>query len=116
MAQYKLYSTRGRWAGLLVDGYLYNEEGCWIGWVERDSLVYNVRGDYVGVLQRDFRVLRRRSTDTLHPARRLPPAQRPPIRVVMPATAPLAPMMSEPGTDTVDVFDERPELLPPVND
>lgn len=116
MAQFKLYTTRGRWAGMLVDGYLYNEEGYWIGWVERDSSVYNIHGDFVGVLQRDFRVLRKRSTDTLRPPRRLPPDRRPPIRIVLPATAPLAPLMSEPGTDTVDVLDERSELLPPAND
>lgn len=110
MTHYPLYTTRGAWAGLLLDGYLYNPQGEWIGWVERDGSVYSVVGEYVGQLARDFRVLRKRAVPDARRQRRQPPA-RPSERFPMPATVPLPPLMAELGFDTIDVLDEMPELL-----
>ncbi len=109
MAQTPLYTTRGHWAGMLVDHYLYNELGEWIGWVDEDCNVYSVSGAYVGVLSRDMRVLAKRAWDDIRP-RRTPPA-RPPVRITLPPHAPLAPMMSELNHDTVDVLEDMPERL-----
>jgi hypothetical protein len=110
MSTFFLYSTRGQWTGLLLDGYLYNPQGEWIGWVERDGQVYSVAGEYVGWLTRDFRVLRKRGLDAAPHLRRRPPA-RPPERVALPASVPLPPLFGETGFDTLDVFDEAPERL-----
>jgi len=107
---FPIYTTRGAWAGLLADGYLWNPQGEWIGWVERDGQVFSVAGEYVGWLSRDFRVLRKRAVDDAHRLRRTPPA-RPAGRLAVPATVPLPPLMAEIGFDTVDVLEEMPERL-----
>lgn len=111
MAAFPLYTSGGRWAGLLIDGYLYNTQGEWIGWVENDGTVFSVVGAYVGWLSRDFRVLRKRSLDdaTLL-TRRRPPAQRV-ARMRVPSTVPLPRLMAEIGFDTLDVFEDLPERL-----
>ncbi len=110
MTPYPLYTSRGAWAGLLQDGYLYNPQGEWIGWVERDASVYSVVGEYVGQLARDFRVLRKRALPEARRLRRQPP-ERPAGRLPVPATVPLPPLMAEIGFDTIDVLDEAPERL-----
>jgi hypothetical protein len=110
MPDFPLYTSRGVWVGMLIDGYLYNVQGEWIGWVEHDGSVYSVVGLYVGQLSRDFRVLRRRAQDEIAGLRRRPPAA-PPERVRLPATVPLPPLMAEIGFDTIDVLDEMPGLL-----
>ena len=113
MAQFPLYTTRGEWAGMLIDGYLYNTQGEWIGWVDKDSHVYSVDGEYVGWLSKDFRVLRKRSLGQVVPHRALP--ARPPLRVEVPTSIPLPPLMAELTYDTKDVFDEMPEKLSPLD-
>lgn len=110
MATFPLYTTRGEWAGLLLDGWLYSPQGEWIGWVERDGGVYSVVGEYVGTLTRDFRVLRPRSLTAAARLRRKPPA-RPAVKITPPASVPLAPLMAETGFETVDVLEEEPERL-----
>lgn len=110
MTCFPIYTTRGAWAGLLADGYLYNPQGEWIGWVERDGRVFSVAGEYAGWLSRDFRVLRKRAVDDAARLRRKPPA-RPAERPNMPATVALPPLMAEIGFDTVDVLEEMPERL-----
>ncbi len=96
---------------MLIDGHLYNTQGEWIGWVERDGTVFSVVGAYVGQLARDFRVLRKRAVDDATSlARRRPPA-RPAVRVTLPPTVPLPPLMAEINFDTLDVFEEMPERL-----
>ena len=109
MAQHALYTTSGDWAGILVDQYLYNPQGEWIGWVDMEKRVFSVSGEYVGWLTKDFRVLCRRDTGETQPRRR-PPSQ-PPTRVGVPASVPLAPLMSELTQDIADVFDEMPHRL-----
>lgn len=113
MAQFPIYTTKGDWVALLVDGYLYNTRGEWIGWVDRESNVYATEGEFVGWLARDFRVLRKRSTGEFVPHK--PPPRTPPLKITAPASVPLPPMMAELGYDTVDVFDEMPEKLSPID-
>jgi hypothetical protein len=104
-----LYTSHGAWAGAFYDGNLYNQSGEWIGWIAPGTnQVFSVVGEYVGWLSKDFRVLRKRATTNLVP-RRLPPAQRP--RIKLPASVPLAPMMADLRFDIVDVFEEMPERL-----
>jgi len=87
MPQFPLYSTHGDWTGLLVDGYIYNQRGEWVGWVDRESRVFSVVGEYVGWLSRDFRILRKRDVNETVP-RRQPPA-RPALKIKMPTSAPM---------------------------
>jgi len=113
MPQFPLYSSRGEWKGMLVDNLIYNPQGEWIGWMDRDRKIFSVVGEYVGWLNKDFRVLRKRSVEQSGP-RRSPPA-RPPERMRMPVNVPLAPLMAELTFDTIDVFEDRPELLNPLD-
>jgi len=108
MAYFPIYTTAGDWAALLVDAYLYNRQGEWIGWLDRTGNVYTVSGEYVGWLARDFRILRKRDVSDLPPRQKSPPR---PDKMKMPASVALPPLMSELNYDTVDVLDEMPERL-----
>ncbi len=109
---YPLYASSGRWAGILLERYLYSTEGEWLGWVENDGAVYSVRGEYVGQLNRDMRVLRRRVVPDSLPRKNLPAA--PPLRIERPLSAPLPPLFQELPPEIMDVFDEQPDRLHPV--
>jgi hypothetical protein len=107
-----LYSTLGKWSGLLDYPFLFNVQGEWIGWVTEDRKVYDVNGLYVGWLSKDRRILRRRNPSP--EKRRLPPPD-PPTFIRAPSTIPLAPLMSELSFGVIDVFDEEPDLLHTVD-
>ena len=102
------YTTRGDADAFMVFPYLFNRLGEWIGWVTQEREVYSVLGYYVGFLSKDHRILRERFPKTIKP--NLQPPNRP-IRVMPPATIPLAPMMSELLYSTVDVLLDEPERL-----
>jgi hypothetical protein len=113
MSQVPIYTSGGDWAAMLVDGlYLYNPQGEWIGWVAEDKGVYSVRGDYAGWLSNDRRILRLRDTTQLFPRRQPPPA---PPRLMMPTSVPLPPLMAELTYDTVDLFEDAPHRLDPMD-
>ncbi|MGQ0600770.1 MAG: hypothetical protein ACT4QE_03635 [Anaerolineales bacterium] len=109
MASTPLYTSRGQWAGMLIDNFLYNELGEWIGWVEPDMGVYSVSGVYVGMLSKDMRVLAKRAWDHVQPHRAVP--TQPAVKIVLPTHAPLPPLMAELNHDTIDVLEEMPERL-----
>jgi len=94
---------------MIIDNFIYNPGGEWIGWVSKEGQVYSVSGEYVGWLSPDKRILRRRVMETLEP-RRQPPSP-PTVKVRLPATVPLPPMMQELPHNIVDVFEEMPERL-----
>ncbi len=103
-----IYTSKGDVEAFLSYPYIFNRAGDWIGWVTPKREVYSVLGYYVGYLTDDPRILRKRATSTLKP--RLNPPPRPaPIR--LPASVPLAPMMSELTFSLVDVLVEEPERL-----
>ena len=102
-----IYTTKGDAEAFLVYPYLYNRSGEWIGWVTREREVYSVLGYHVGTLSAEPRILRKRGAE--FKPRQAPPF--PPKRVYPPATIPLAPMMRELMSDTVDVLLEEPERL-----
>ncbi|MGD2156712.1 MAG: hypothetical protein PVG14_04860 [Anaerolineales bacterium] len=103
-----IYTTPGDVAAFLYYPFLYNRQGEWIGWVTPKRDVYSVGGKYVGWLSDDPRILRKRIYDYSNP-RTEPPHPPPNIRV--PATVPLAPLMSELTSSTIDVLHEEPERL-----
>ena len=104
-----LYTTSGDLGGFLVYPYVFNSQGDWIGWVTADKQVYSVHGLYVGWLSKDFRILRQRTLDRNRPQQN-PPSQ--PARFRPPAQVPLPPMMAEISSSTIDILEERPDLLP----
>lgn len=104
-----VYTSSGEVAGFIRYPYLFNRQGEWIGWVTQDREVYSVHGHFVGFLTNDPRIIRKQSSGYLKP-RLAAPAE--PEKFVPPATVPLAPMMSELPIGTIDVFEERPDLLP----
>ena len=107
-----VYTTRGDVGGFLCYPYIYSMQGEWIGWVTADQTVYSVHGHYVGKITKDPRIIRKREWG--HNITPLNPPPRPqPIRP--PAHVPLAPQMSEVPLNMIDVFDEAPELMPPID-
>jgi len=107
-----IYNSRGDIGAFLLFPYIFNTQGEWIGWVTVDRIVFSVHGHQVGTLSKDPRILRKREvSDGIR--RQKPPEPPPPIRV--PATLPLAPQLPEITINIIDVLDEAPELLPPVD-
>lgn len=104
-----LYTTSGDVGGFLLYPYIFNSQGDWIGWVTADKQVYSVHGQYVGWLGKGFRILRQRTLTDNRPQQTPPPA---PERFRPPAQVPLPPMMAEITSSTIDVLEERPDLLP----
>jgi hypothetical protein len=103
-----IYTSRGDADAFLVYPYLYNRQGEWIGWVTTDRQVYSVLGFFVGDLTAESRIIRIREITTFKPRKNPPP--RPP-RLAVPATIPLAPLMSELSFSVVDVLLEEPQRL-----
>jgi hypothetical protein len=107
-----VYTTSGDVGAFLVYPYLYNHLSEWIGWVTKQREVYSVSGHYVGWLTDDPRILRRRSYDFSKP--RLSPPPKPP-RIRVPASSPLAPMMAELSYSNIDVLEDEPHRLSPLD-
>lgn len=103
-----IYSTKGDAEAFLQYPYLFNRNGEWIGFATPNREVYSVLGEYVGALTNDPRIISKRATATLKPRLQPPPA---PPKVQLPATIPLAPMMSELTLSLIDVLMEAPERL-----
>ena len=110
--QFPIYTSAGDWVAMLIGRYLYNTGGEWIGWIDAEGLIFNTRGEYAGWLARDFRVLRKREGGTQHPRR--DPPDRPP-RAKLPMSVKLPPMMGSVAYDTMDVFEEAPYRLDPMD-
>lgn len=107
-----VYTSKGDVEAFLVYPHLFNRNGDWVGWVTPKREVYSVIGFYVGYLTNDPRILRKRSTATLKQRQNPPPA---PNRILLPATVPLAPLMSELTHSLVDVLQDEPERLHTVD-
>lgn len=103
-----IYTTRGDAEAFLCYPHLYNRNGEWIGFVTIEKQVYSVHGAYVGELTSEPRILRKRIV-TASFSRKTPPTH--PIRLLVPATVPLAPLMGELRFGMMDVLLEEPELL-----
>lgn len=101
-----IYRTNGEWMATLYEGNLFDTMGEWVGWLE-GSDVYKLDGEYVGYISRDGRLLRRRVLP--YHKRRRPPIQRP--RFQTPSSVPLAPLFAELSYDTIDVFEENPDIF-----
>jgi hypothetical protein len=90
-----VFSSRGETEAFLAFPYLFNLSGEWIGLVTPQREVYSVLGSYVGFL-------------TVKQRLKMPPS---PGRIAIPASTPLAPMLSELTHALVDVLVEEPERL-----
>lgn len=104
-----LYTTSGSLGGYLQYPYIFDPHGEWIGWATAEREVFSVYGKYVGWLDKDFRVLRARTHNYEHVAR-TPPER--PGKFAPPAHVPLPAMMAEITPSTIDVLEERPDLMP----
>jgi hypothetical protein len=107
-----IYTSQGDIGAFLAYPYLYSLDGEWIGWVTANRQVYSVMGAFVGELTKDPRIVRRRSEETSRP--RLAPPH-PPIRLRPPTVRPLPPLLAELSFGMLDVLDETPYLLHPVD-
>jgi hypothetical protein len=107
-----IFTSHGDAEAFLVFPYLYSRQGEWIGWVEADRSVYSVHGHRVGILSKEPRILRQREWVSSG-QRHVPPPPPPTIRP--PAHLPLSPTLPEVPQNMIDVLEEAPELLPPVD-
>jgi hypothetical protein len=103
-----IYTSHGDVGAFLFYPYIFNGSGEYIGWITAEREVYSVLGIFVGELTYESRIIRERETTTLKP-RRIPPSH--PPQFLVPATIPLAPLMSELRFGQMDVLFEQPELL-----
>ncbi len=103
-----IYSSRGEAEAFLAFPYLFNRSGEWIGLVTPQKEVYSVLGSYVGFLTNDPRIVRKRTDTAIKPRLKMPPS---PGRISLPASTPLAPLMSDLTQGLVDVLIEEPERL-----
>lgn len=107
-----IYTTKGDVGAVLVYPHLFNIQGEWIGWVTADRIVYSVHGHFAGYLSHDPRILRKREAFYDLPEQQ-PPFK--PANIRVPVNFPLPPMMPELAMGMMDVLDEAPELLSPVD-
>jgi hypothetical protein len=107
-----IYTSKGDAEAFLAYPYIYNRLGDWIGFVTPKREVYSVLGYYVGVFSDDFRIIGKRTTNTLKPRLKPPPV---PGKVYPPATIPLAPMMRELTHSQVDILLDEPDRLHPLD-
>jgi hypothetical protein len=107
-----IYTSRGDVKAFLAYPFVYNTNGEWIGWVKADRSVYSVHGHFIGEMSNEPRILRKREASYELP--RIKPPSPPPL-IRPPLKVPLAPMMREIPQNLIDVLDERPDLLPPMD-
>lgn len=107
-----IYTTRGEVGAFLYYPYIFNLQGEWIGWITTERKVYSVHGHHVGYITNEPRILRNRSQD-FSSVRALPPTA--PPSILPPSHLPLAPQLPELPMTTIDILDESPELLPPID-
>lgn len=107
-----IYTSRGDVAAFLVYPYIYSAHGDWIGWVKPDRSVYSVHGHYVGELTKEPRIIRRRESRYDQTRQSPPPI---PEAIRPPAHTPLAPQMVQLPSNMIDVLEEAPEILPPID-
>ncbi|MBN1264409.1 MAG: hypothetical protein JXA25_02870 [Anaerolineales bacterium] len=103
-----IYTTPGDFSAIMMYPYLYNIQGEWIGWVQKDKSVYNVEGAYVGWITDGPRIVRQRVNGSNGHHATIPPI---PEKIQSIANAPLPPMMSELPYNLIDVLEDAPELL-----
>ena len=103
-----LFTSRGDWGAFLIYPYLFNTIGDWIGWATPKKEIFNLDGSLVGTISADNRIIRKRIIETQPPKRPVPPA---PSKPRIPAAIPLPPRMAELPFDTIDVLEDKPELL-----
>ena len=103
-----IYTTAGDVAAYLAYPYLINRMGEWIGFVTRERDVHAVDGRYVGFLANGPRILRKRNDYFEKPPHPPPP---PPGRLLIPAIAPLPPLMPELSFAEIDVLEDEPQRL-----
>jgi len=108
-----IYTTRGDVGAFLSYPYIYSRSGEWIGVATPKQEIYSVHGHYVGKITKEPRILRKMS-DAYDKPRRIT-TERPPERIQIPATVPLAPMMAELPFGMIDVLQDDPDLLPSVD-
>jgi hypothetical protein len=107
-----IYTSRGDAKAFLLYPYLYNLRGEWIGWVTAERDVYSVHGHFVGTLSKEPRILRRLENSYDKPKLQPLPIPRP---LHVPQQVPLAPMMAEVPQSMIDVLEDAPNLLPPLD-
>jgi hypothetical protein len=89
-----IHRWSGQYFGFLLDGYLFNRQGEYVGWATDEGAVWLRDGRFLGELVEDNYILRRNAM--MEPSRRIPKIQ--PIRPIPPIPAlPRIPRISRLG-------------------
>src|SRR4030065_2146073 len=110
---FPIYTTAGDVGAFLVYPYIFSCEGDWIGWISPDRYVYSTHGHYVGWLASGPRILRKLEDGYARPKMDIIPPFT--LKISTPALSPLSPMMVELTFGEMDVLQDNPDLLPPVD-
>jgi hypothetical protein len=108
-----IFTTKGDVGAFLAYPYLFSCEGDWIGWISSDRVIYSTHGNYVGWLADGPRILRKLADGYTRPRMDIIPPFT--LKIITPALSPLPPMMAELTFGEMDVLQDRPDLLPPVD-
>jgi hypothetical protein len=113
-----LYTTAGDWQGTIIDGFIFDPRGDYIGWVQtadKTTALYTFDGEWVGDLYKDGRIVRKRA-GKVRPLHDNPPKKPKAKPSNLPARAPLPPQTVELGYDSIDVLEEDPDVFKRVSE
>src|SRR5688500_9130792 len=83
-----LFKWNGQYIGFISDGYVFDADGAYMGWVEDDGSVYGVKGRYMGeVIEQNY--VMRNLFKTSRPPKK-------PISAVLKPQAPIPPLARPP--------------------
>jgi len=100
-----IYTSAGECSAYLSYPYIFDVNGDWIAFVDKDRSVYSIRGEYIGWITDDPRIVRMVSSDDLK--KRVEPIKKPSMIKVV-ATQALAPMMPDLPNSQIDVLQDEP--------
>jgi hypothetical protein len=55
-----LYKYNGEYWGFIFKGRIYNKDGKYFGWVDKNNKCWNVDGDYLGQLEEDKYIVQKK--------------------------------------------------------
>ena len=102
-----IYRSNGDYFGFILNGYLFDTDGEYLGWVEDDDSVWRKDGEYFGWLTGENYIL--------HNPKQIKPLARTPKIPPMPPDPPMAPPPRMPRIppmyreDALDKFDHEDE-------
>jgi hypothetical protein len=113
-----MYDTSGDWQGTILNNYIFDTRGDYIGFIHDEEgegyEVYTAVGEWIGYLIQDGRVVRKRTAEKRPLLKDKP--EKPAKPEKLPARAPLPPLGADLGFTLIDVLDWDPEIFKRLSD